>query len=121
MITKMTGLPDGTLGFEAKGRVTSDDYSGVMIPAVESALEEHDRIRLIYLLGDEFEEYSAGAAWDDTKVGMQHPFSYERVAVVTDREEYRIGVKGFGFLVPGKVKVFGTTELDEAKAWIGED
>jgi len=121
MITKMTDLPGDVLGFEAKGRVTSDDYSDVMIPAVESALEQHDKIKLIYLLGDEFVEYSAGAAWDDTKIGMEHLFSYERVALVTDHKDYRAAVKGFGFLMPGKVKVFGTDELDAAKTWVSED
>jgi hypothetical protein len=121
MITKMTGLPESVLGFEAKGRVSGDDYSETLMPAVESALDGHDKIRFLFLLGDEFVEFSTGAAWDDAKMGMQNLFSFERVALVTDHEDYRLAVKGFGFLMPGKVKVFATAELDEAKAWAAEN
>ncbi len=120
MIVAIPDLPDGVLGFEASGEVTGEDYERVLIPAVEGALESHEKIRLLYLLGEGFEGYSAAAMWDDTKVGMEHLLSWERIAVVTDHDAYRRLVRGFGFLIPAQVRVFALDELDEARAWLGE-
>jgi SpoIIAA-like len=120
VIEMIAGLPDGVLGIEAKGEVTAEDYEQVLIPAVERQLDQHDKVRLLYLLGSEFDGYSAAALWDDTKVGMEHLLSWERIAVVTDHDSYRRLVKGFGFLMPGKVRVFDVAELEVAKAWISE-
>lgn len=120
MIELLTGLPDDVVGLEAKGEVTGEDYDQVLIPAVEEAHRSHDKIRLFYVLGDEFDGYSAAALWDDAKVGMSHYFSWDRMALVTDHDAYRRLVKGFGFMLPAKVRVFDLAQLEEAKAWIAE-
>ncbi len=118
MIDLIPDLPDNVLGIEARGEVTGEDYEQVLIPAVERHLESNDKVRLLYLLGSEFDGYAMAAIWDDTKIGMEHLFSWERIAVVTDHDAYRRLVKGFGFLIPAKVKVFELAELDAAKVWI---
>ena len=120
MIELISDLPDDVLGIEARGEVTGEDYEQVLIPAVERHLERRSKIRLLYVLGSEFGGYSAAAIWDDAKIGMEHPFSWERIAVVTDDDGYRRLVRGFGFMVPGKVKVFDVAELDAARAWISD-
>ncbi len=120
MIELIEGLPDGVLGLEAKGEVTGEDYEQTVIPAVQRAREASEKTSLLYLLGAEFEGFTAKALWDDTKVGLEHPFTWERIAVVTDHDAYRHLVKGFGFLMPAKVRVFSLAELDRAKTWIAE-
>ena len=35
MIRVIDGLPDGVLGFEASGKLTADDYTRVLAPALE--------------------------------------------------------------------------------------
>lgn len=119
MIELIPDLPDNTLGLEAKGEVTGEDYEQVVIPAVHELRESHEKVRLLYVLGPEFEGFTAAAMWDDTKVGLEHPFSWERIAVVTDHDAYRRLFKGVGFLIPAKVKVFDLAALEEAKAWVG--
>ena len=120
MIKPLPDLPDNVLGFEAKGEVTGSDYEEVLVPAVEERLARGDKLRLLYVLGSDFTGYSVGAMWDDAKVGMQHLFSFERIALVTDHDLYSRATKGFGFLIPAHVKVFETAELDVAKAWVSE-
>lgn len=120
MIELIPGLPPGVLGLEAKGQVTGEDYERVVMPAVERARAEHERIRLLYVLGAAFERFSAAAMWDDARVGMRHPLSWERIAMVTDHDAYRSLTKGVGFLMPAEVRVFKLSELDEAKAWLAE-
>lgn len=120
MIELIPGLPDGVVGLKALGEVEDDDYEDVIIPAVDAALEGRDKVRLLYVLGPEFEEYEGDAMWEDAKLGMHHMFDFERVGVVTDVTWIARGVRWFGFTIPGKVKVFPMADLDAAKTWISE-
>ena len=76
MIELIEGLPDGVVGLEAVGEVTSDDYTSVAIPAVEDALSRHKKISLLHVLGDRFTGYEAGGGWADAKLGLLHAFSF---------------------------------------------
>lgn len=68
MLEKISDVPDSVLGFRASGELTGDDYRNVLVPAVEAALQRRDKLRLLYLLGDDVTGFSAGAAWQDAKV-----------------------------------------------------
>jgi len=120
MIELIPNLPDNAIGFSAKGDVTSEDYETILIPAVEAKLKEYGKIRLLYHLGPEFKSYKAGAMWDDTKVGLQHLTSWERIALVTDVEWIRAMAKVFGFMMHCHFKIYHNDQLAEAEAWIRE-
>lgn len=120
MIEVMTDLPERVLGLKATGEVSANDYKTVLVPAIEEKLTKHKKARLLYVLGDEFEGYTSGAAWEDAKVGMRHLTSFERVAVVTDVDWIEKMIKAFGFALPGEVRVFDDDDLDEARIWISE-
>ena len=118
MIETIEGLPNGTVGFAAKNRVTRRDYEEVLVPKVEDAFRRHDRVRCYYELGAGFSGFEAGAVWEDFKIGLGHWSHWEKVAVVTDTEWIRYAVNGFRFLMPGDVRVFPTSCAAEARAWI---
>jgi hypothetical protein len=120
MIEVMTDLPERVLGLKASGEVTADDYKTVLVPAIEEKLTKHKKVRLLYVLGDEFKGYTGGAAWEDAKVGMKHLTSFERVAVVTDVDWIGNMIKAFGFALPGEVRVFEDDDLEDARQWISE-
>lgn len=120
MIEVMTDLPDRVLGVKARGQVTADDYKTVLVPAIEEKLIQHKKVRLLYVIGDEFESYTGGAAWEDAKVGMKHLTSFERVAVVSDVDWIGNMIKAFGFALPGEVRVFDDDDLEDARQWISE-
>jgi len=120
MIEVMTDLPERVLGLKASGEVTAEDYKTVLVPAIEGQLTKHRKVRLLYVLGDEFKGYSGGAAWEDAKVGMKHLTSFERVAVVTDIDWIENMIKAFGFAIPGEVRVFDDDDLEAARQWICE-
>jgi len=101
MLEKISDVPDSVLGFRASGELTGEDYRNVLVPAVEAALQSRDKLRLLYLLGDDVTGLSAGAAWQDTKVGMEHVTRWEKIAVVTDKDWLRHSVDIFGYLIPG--------------------
>jgi hypothetical protein len=118
VLEMITDLPDGVLGFKASGELIADDYRDVLIPAVKAALDRQEKVRLLYVLGDEVTGLSAGAAWQDTKVGLGHFTKWEKVAVVSDKEWMRHSVNVLGYLIPGEVKAFSTAEESDARAWI---
>jgi hypothetical protein len=118
MLERIPDLPNTVLGFKASGELTSDDYRDVLVPAVEGALRSQEKLRLLYVLGDEVTGFSAGAAWQDTKVGMAHITKWEKVAVVTDKEWLRHSVNIFGYLIPGEIKGFTAAEEEDARSWI---
>ena len=109
MIQVIDGLPSNVVGFKAVGDIDAGDYKDTLDPAIDEALQVHDKIRLLYVLGDEFDDYSGGAMWEDTKLGLRRWSSWEKIAVVTDEDGISRGIKAFGWMVPGEVKVFATS------------
>ncbi len=120
MVEKITGLPDNVLGFEAKGKVTANDYESLIIPEVEAMLKRLGKVRFLYHLGDEFSGIDAAAAWDDAQLGFRHISGWEKLGLVSDVEWIRWAVKIFGLAMPGHVRVFHNRELAEAKRWVSE-
>ncbi|BCG46587.1 hypothetical protein GEOBRER4_n1389 [Citrifermentans bremense] len=120
MLVRINELPDDMLEFEARGEVTGADYRSVLIPAVEELLARQIKIRFLYHLGQEFTGFEAKAIWEDAKVGLQHLAAWERVAVVTDVGWIATAVKGFGFFMPGQVRIFSNDDLKHARRWLSE-
>ena len=117
MISTLEGLPDNVIGFEATGKVTDDDYEDVLVPAIRNIRDAHLKIRLIYVLGEDFEGWSPGAMWEDAKVGLGDPRSWEKIAIVSDKDWLRHSVKALGWMMPGEVRVFALDELTAARDW----
>lgn len=118
VLEALADLPDGVVGFEAVGEVTSADYEQTLDPAIEAI---DGPIRFVYVLGDRFGGYSAGAAWQDTKLGIENIRKWHRIAVVTDTDWVRHALGVFGWMVPGKFEVFGLERRSEAIAWAAAD
>jgi hypothetical protein len=118
MLTVLDGLPDNVLGLEATGEVTRDDYRETLLPAVRRQRETYGKIRLLYVLGEDYDGYTAGAMWEDEKLLDGNPFAWERIAVVTDSTSVRALVRTFGWMIPGGVRLFGADEVEQAKEWV---
>ena len=120
MIRLLGDMPVGVLGLEAVDDVEKEDYRDVILPAVEAAIAEHGKVRLVYVLGHEFDDYEGEAVWEDLKLGAHHPTSFERIAIVTDARWVGPAVKVFSVLWPGQARAFPLAELDSAKRWAAE-
>jgi SpoIIAA-like len=123
LIEKVTDLPPGTLGFRASGKITSDEYRQMMEP-IYAALERGEKLSIYFELGDDFDGLGSGALWQDVKaagsVGLKHRSSWQRMALVTDKDWVRHGASAFGWLAPGELRLFESSERDEARAWLAE-
>lgn len=120
MLTVIPDLPAGVVGVEAQGQVSASDYEEVLVPAVDAARKAapDGKVRLLYVLGSDFPDYTAGAAWEDAKLGLGRIRSWERIALVSDAEWLRRAIHGLGWMMPGEVKVFETDQTANARAWV---
>ncbi|MEO8746936.1 MAG: STAS/SEC14 domain-containing protein [Rhodanobacter sp.] len=118
MIELIQGLPPGTLGFRARGQVTTDDYERTVIPDVEAAFALNRKLRLLYVTAEDFVGFDPGAMWNDAKLGARHISGWDRVALVTDVPWLRMAAGAMGFLVPGEFRLFASAELAEATRWV---
>ena len=118
MIEALPDFPSNVLAFACEGHVTRADYETVLVPIVEKALRQQQKVRLYYQIGAEFAGIDPGAVWEDFKIGVGHLSRWERIAVVTDVDWIRHTIWIFSFLIPGEVKVFPTSDMAAARQWI---
>ena len=104
MIRILGDMPEGVLGLEAIDDVEKEDYENVIVPAVNQAIAQHGKVRLVYVLGPKFDEYEGEAVWEDLKLGVRNPTSFERMAIVTDARWAGPAVKIFSVLWPGQAR-----------------
>ncbi len=121
MIELAEDLPDNVVIATAHGRVGTDDYEHVLLPAVSAAWATGKAVRLLYVLAEDFESYDLHAALEDARLGLHHWYEFERIGLVTDHESYRLLMGALGFLMPGQARVFRLADVSEAKAWITAD
>ena len=115
MITELSGLPDGVVGFEASGKLAAEDYRDVVLPAIAKALAAGDG-RVVIVIRD-FDGLSGGALWQDLKMGVEHLRGWKKIALVTDIGWMSHATDLFGWMTPGETKTFSLDERDDAIAW----
>src|SRR5512145_353358 len=121
MLRILGDMPEGVLGLSAIDDVEKEDYENVIVPAVNQAIAQHGKVRLVYVLGPKFDEYEGEAVWEDLKLGVRNPTSFERMAIVTDARWAGPAVKIFSILWPGQARAFPLSELESAKRWAAEN
>ncbi len=117
-IETIPNLPAGTIGFRAVGVVHSDDYKQVLDPAIDAAVAAHEKVNLVYVLGDGFDRYSLGAMWQDARMVGVPRDTWGRLALVTDHTGLGEAVHLLAFLIPGEFRVFPATGEADAIEWV---
>ena len=120
MIDQMTEMPIGTVGLRASGKLSKEDYRGVLEPVLNGAAEAGE-LRLMFVLTD-FHGLEPGAWIEDVKTGLRvwvrDHAAWKRCALVTDVEWVAKAMHMFKWLTPGEVMIYGLDSLQEAKAWV---
>jgi hypothetical protein len=115
-------MPSDTLGFRLSGKVTRDEYFQILDP-VREKLERGEKVSFLVETAAGFHGLDMGALWEDVKVagsvGMKYRTSWERLAVVTDKDWMRNAIAALGWGIPGEIRVFEPDELERGKAWTG--
>ena len=118
MLRVLSGFPDNVLAIEGYGEVTAADYKTLLVPVALAKMKTHQNLRFFYHLGSEFTRLSAGAIWEDVKLGVGHWRDWGRIAVVTDVLWVKDAVRLFAPLFHHPIHAFNNNELRNAKTWI---
>src|SRR3974390_3232667 len=108
MIKQLNGLPDGVIGFEVTEKVTAEDFRDVVLPAIEEAAKTGE-VRFAVVI-PEFHGMTPGALWADLKVAFENFRKWKRIALVTDIEWMHHMLSVFGWMTPGDVKYFPSSQ-----------
>lgn len=123
LIESVRDLPPGTLGFRASGKISNDEFRKMMEP-IYAALERGEKLNIYFELADDFDGLDLGALRQDLQaagsVGLKHRSSWQRMALVTDKDWIRNGVSAYGWLAPGELRLFEPSERDKGRAWLAE-
>jgi hypothetical protein len=115
-------LEEGTAGkivtLVFKGKISQDDYE-LFVPQLEGLMGQDEKIRLLVELRD-FEGWTAGAAWEETKFAVKHFNDIERLTVVGDRQWEKAMTKFMKAFTTASVKYFDMSDMEAAKQWIRE-
>jgi hypothetical protein len=98
------------------GKLEVEDYEA-LVPELERLLEARDKIDLLVQLVD-FGGWSAGAAWEDTKLGVRHFHDIARLAIVGE-SLWEQGMTLFARpFTAARVRYFDVADTGEAIAWL---
>jgi SpoIIAA-like len=89
------------------------------VPRIEGLMQDGSKIRLVVELLD-FQGWTVGALWEDTKFATKHFNDIGRLAVIGDTKwenAITIFIKPF---TRAEVKYFALNEVDRARQWIRE-
>ncbi|WP_338244267.1 STAS/SEC14 domain-containing protein [Aurantiacibacter hainanensis] len=114
----MEGLPRDVIAVRAVGIITAEDYRETLLPLVEEKLKEHDTLKLLFVMGDDYATFAGDAVWEDTKFDLKHLRDFSRIAVVTDVDWVTRTMKIFAPVLPYTLQVFPMAELEKGKSWI---
>jgi hypothetical protein len=118
MIEQLASGSDTVLGFKLSGKLHDEDYK-ILVPAVDAAIAQHDRVRLLAWFHD-FHGWDLHALWDDIKFAATHCTKIDRIALVGEKtwEKWMAAVcKPF---TRAKVRYFEAADIDAAWAWLRE-
>lgn len=114
----MQGLPDGVDGIEARGTLTSQDYARIFAPLVDRHRRRGTRLRLLYQFGPEFQGFTAGALWADSRLGATYLPVLDGCAMATDLDWIREPGRSIARWLPCPLRVYENSHRDDAARWL---
>ena len=120
MVEKIEEMPAGTIGFRASGKLSPEDYKGVLEPTLREAVAAGE-VRMLFVLSD-FEELEPRAWLEDAKTGFELGFfkhsAWKRSAIVSDADWVKKAFRMFAWMTPGEVAVYDLDQEAEARTWV---
>lgn len=118
MLEQIAALPDGVDGIAARGTLTSSDYAHVFAPLVERHRQSGQRLRLLYQFGPDFNRFTLGALWADSRLGARYLPVLDGCAMVTDIDWIRDPARSVANWMPCPVRVYDNAHRDDAARWL---
>jgi len=117
MIEILPESSNNLLVTKATGKLTTEDYEKIWIPALEAILKNNKKIRVACWLPPGFEGWEAGAIWDDAKFGIKHRNDMEKMAIIGGPEWVVWATKLGAHFIEGTIKTFENKDFQAAVEW----
>jgi len=121
MFEMLSGFPDDVMAVSARGKLSADDYSRILVPMVEERMRQHRPLKLFFYLGPQFKGMEVGAMVEDARLGLARWRDWGAIAVVTDFAGWRDAIGFLGLIFHHPVRLFFDADFEKAKAWIVTD
>ena len=118
MIEILPNSHGNVLGIKASGKLTAEDYEEILIPRLESMLQENETGRFLYYISKDLEGIEPGAMWDDAKFICTHRDKFDRVAIVSDAKWVEWSGRLANHFITAEVKTFHGEQIDDAWQWV---
>lgn len=118
MIAFMPESEGKVVGVRASGKLTGADYQRVLMPYLESMIDRHGRLRVLFLMDETCTGWDLRAAWANTVLDFRHRDDFEKVAVVGAPRWEEWCVKLAGLLIKGPMRTFPRHHLGDAWHWL---
>ena len=111
-------VPPNMVGFRASGVVTKEDFTGVVMPAVNRITRATGELNYLLVLDTPIRNFTMGAWFKDAVMGMRHLLKWKRAAIVSDSEGVKYFTALFSVVMPGEFRCYEHVELVEAIEWV---
>ena len=118
MLQFIDNLEPHVVGIHAIGEVTKEDVETVLLPRMDELAQRQGEINYLLVLETDVQNWTAGAWWNDVKMGIKNFTKWNKIAVVSDQKGVEWFSNAFRFLIPGNSKGFPLNQLDEAVLWV---
>jgi len=118
MLQFINDLPPHVVGIHAIDEVTKEDMNTVLIPKLDELVAKQNEINYLLVLETNVSNFTAGAWWEDFKLGLKNFTKWNRIAIVSDQKAVELFSDVFKVFIPGKSKGFPLSELQDAVTWV---
>ncbi|NLA39398.1 MAG: STAS/SEC14 domain-containing protein [Methanomicrobiales archaeon] len=121
MLDRIRESSGGVIGFRFDGKLSEGDYATILLPELERAMNEHQKIRILFKI-EGFRSWRPGEGWEAFRrwPGLE---SVDRVAIVGG-ERWREWMNRFPALFIGfngvDVRYFPESHQRDAWGWLRE-
>lgn len=120
MIEIIPGLPSNVAAFNAKGKITANDYNKTINPLVKKIEKEFGKINYLLVINTSLKNYTLGAWIKDALLGFKYFAKWNKLGIVSNKKSIKRFTDFFGRFLPSITKGFMMEDEVIAKRWIAE-
>ncbi len=118
MIEQLAGPASNIIAVQVSGKLQHEDFRQ-LLGWIDAAFASQGKARLLIVFGD-FHGWDPHAFWDDIKFHSTPWEGLERIAYVGDQAWEKALVNLAKPFTRSTIRYFSASELEAAKAWLGE-
>ncbi len=118
MHTFLSETQDSFVALRLSGKLDKSDYEAI-VPLLEKHITAHGKISLCWEMHD-FEGWTPGGLWADTKFDIHHANDFTRIAIVGEKKWHEWMASFMKPFTSAEVKYFESDERERAIAWARE-